>query len=213
MKRIIYLREDGGKTAISLPVTPAEFRVFSGMNIEVVNIHAVGDATIAGLKTMQSIQLECMFPAHKYPFNTSGASTNPYYYTKIIENWVSKRVALRFIVSGTKINVPIFVEEVAYGESDGTNDMYVSLTLRERTVLKQVRVQSKKANSKNPSPAASNEATITYKIKRGDTLSAICRKYYGSASYYPKLAKYNSIKNPNLIYAGDTLKIPPKEKL
>lgn len=50
---------------------------------------------------------------------------------------------------------------------------------------------------------------------RGDTLSIICRRYYGrsTAKYYNALAKYNGIKNPHLIYPGRTLKIPPENVL
>ena len=50
-------------------------------------------------------------------------------------------------------------------------------------------------------------------VQPGDTLSGICRKYYGNANLYPKLAAYNNIKNPDLIYDGSVLKIPPASAL
>ena len=45
-------------------------------------------------------------------------------------------------------------------------------------------------------------------IRKGDTLSAISRKITGHGMYYPQILLFNSIKNPNLIYAGTTLKVP-----
>ena len=45
-------------------------------------------------------------------------------------------------------------------------------------------------------------------IKKGDTLSALSRKFSGKGYYYPQILLFNDIKNPNLIYAGDTLKVP-----
>lgn len=45
---------------------------------------------------------------------------------------------------------------------------------------------------------------IIYTIKRGDTLTQIAKKFNTTVS---ELVKLNHIKNPNLIYAGDTLKI------
>lgn len=45
-------------------------------------------------------------------------------------------------------------------------------------------------------------------IQKGDTLSALSRKFSGRGTYYPQILLFNSIKNPNLIYTGDTLKIP-----
>ena len=44
----------------------------------------------------------------------------------------------------------------------------------------------------------------TYTVKKGDTLSAIAKKY---GTTYQEIAKANGISNPNKIYAGQTLKI------
>ena len=48
------------------------------------------------------------------------------------------------------------------------------------------------------------EKWITYTIQSGDTLTAIGRNYNESVN---DLVAWNNIKNPDLIYAGDTLKI------
>ena len=45
----------------------------------------------------------------------------------------------------------------------------------------------------------------TYKIQSGDTLTAIAKKYNTTVD---ELASLNNIKNKNLIYTGDVLKIP-----
>ncbi len=46
---------------------------------------------------------------------------------------------------------------------------------------------------------------ITYTIRPGDTLSEIAAKYGTS---YQRIALYNGIGNPNLIYAGENIRIP-----
>ena len=57
----------------------------------------------------------------------------------------------------------------------------------------------------DPTPAPAPETTTTsYKIKSGDTLGAIAKKYKTTVA---ALAKQNNIANPNLIYAGSSLKI------
>lgn len=48
---------------------------------------------------------------------------------------------------------------------------------------------------------------ITYKIKKGDTLSSIAKRY-GTTIKAIKEANPDKIKNVNKIYAGDTIKIP-----
>lgn len=45
---------------------------------------------------------------------------------------------------------------------------------------------------------------VVYTVKKGDTLSAIAKKYNTT---YQKIAKDNNIKNPNLIYVGQKLVI------
>ena len=52
------------------------------------------------------------------------------------------------------------------------------------------------------------EGGVSYRIKKGDTLWDISSTYYRNPWLYPKLAKANNIKNPDLIFAGAKLNIP-----
>jgi nucleoid-associated protein YgaU len=49
-----------------------------------------------------------------------------------------------------------------------------------------------------------------YIIQKGDTLSAIAKRYYGKANDYPRIFEANRevIKNPDLIYPGQKIRIP-----
>ena len=49
-----------------------------------------------------------------------------------------------------------------------------------------------------------------YAIQKGDTLSAIAKRYYGNANDYPRIFEANPevIKNPDLIYPGQKIRIP-----
>ena len=49
-----------------------------------------------------------------------------------------------------------------------------------------------------------------YVIQKGDTLSAIARKFLGNASAYPRIFEANRevIKDPDLIYPGQKIRIP-----
>lgn len=64
----------------------------------------------------------------------------------------------------------------------------------------------KKESSPAPTPAP-EQKYISYKIKKGDTLTAIAKKY---GTTIQTLKKLNNIPNVNLIYAGDVIKIPQK---
>ncbi|MGD0586511.1 MAG: LysM peptidoglycan-binding domain-containing protein [Oryzomonas sp.] len=45
-------------------------------------------------------------------------------------------------------------------------------------------------------------------VVKGDTLSGISRRFNGHGSYYPQILLFNDVKNPDLIYAGSTLRVP-----
>ncbi len=49
-----------------------------------------------------------------------------------------------------------------------------------------------------------------YIIKKGDTLSAIAKQFYGKPNDYPRIFEANRevIKDPNLIFPGQKIRIP-----
>jgi nucleoid-associated protein YgaU len=62
-------------------------------------------------------------------------------------------------------------------------------------------------------PETSTPPTITgrtYVVVKGDSLSKIAKREYGDANKWPKIyeANRNIIKNPDLIYPGQELRIP-----
>lgn len=56
-----------------------------------------------------------------------------------------------------------------------------------------------------PRPPEGAADEIIYTVKAGDTLSGIAARY---GTTYETLASYNNIENPNLIYAGQHIRIP-----
>jgi LysM repeat protein len=58
-----------------------------------------------------------------------------------------------------------------------------------------------------PAPSAT-PAPQHYTVQRGDTLSAIAKRFYGHAGEYRKIAAANNIANPDLIHPGQQLVIP-----
>jgi LysM repeat protein len=51
---------------------------------------------------------------------------------------------------------------------------------------------------------------VAYKIRWGDTLWDIAEAFYRNPWLYPRIARYNGIRNPDLIISGTTIRIPPK---
>lgn len=59
-------------------------------------------------------------------------------------------------------------------------------------------------------PSGSGAAIEYYVIVKGDTLSAIAKRFYGDANQYPRIFEANRevIKNPDKIFVGQKIRIP-----
>jgi nucleoid-associated protein YgaU len=81
----------------------------------------------------------------------------------------------------------------------------------EKTVLIAGNVQGVSEVSVDAVTAPQQQAKVEYyTIEGGDTLSAIAKRFLGKASDYPKIFEANRevIKDPNLIYPGQKIRIP-----
>jgi hypothetical protein len=49
-----------------------------------------------------------------------------------------------------------------------------------------------------------------YRIRYGDTLWDIAEAFYRNPWLYPRIARFNNIRNPDLIISGTTIRVPPR---
>jgi LysM repeat protein len=59
-------------------------------------------------------------------------------------------------------------------------------------------------------PAVIPREGAPYKIRWGDTLWDISEAFYRNPWLYPRIARFNNIRNPDLIISGTTIRIPPR---
>jgi LysM repeat protein len=59
-------------------------------------------------------------------------------------------------------------------------------------------------------PATIPRNGVAYRVRWGDTLWDIAEAFYRDPWLYPRIARYNGIRNPDLIVSGTTIRIPPK---
>jgi len=206
MLRKMIFKTDKGEE-VTLPVTPKSYSIRSGMSVQVIDVHELGPYPVPTYPTRDPIQLECFLPSSNRPYCVQ------YTDQAVLLAWFEKKVSdkekMRFIVSGTAVNLPVRLTEIIYGEQDGSNDLYLTLTLHPYVALAAPQVLSATTSTgatRESTPQKS--AATTYTVQAGDTLWGIARRFYGDGMLYAKLAAYNGIKNPNLIFAGQVLKIP-----
>lgn len=128
---------------------------------------------------------------------------------------VVRGTVLRWIVSGTSVNAPVLIEEITQGERDGTNDLYITIAMRQYQRLESPVLALSSGGEETARDAGTGaNSTKTYTVVKGDCMWGIAKKFYGNGSLYPRLAAANpSVKNQNLIYPGQVLTIPPLNEL
>ena len=213
-----------GASALLMPVMPSSYNWTNGKKMETINISQLGDVFRPGGRARFSGSLEFLLPAQRYAFMEAQARPDPQYYLDALDAMAASDEPVRLIITGTDINVLVYIEEVAASERDGTRDRYATVTMREYVDLIAVEAVIASGrdtgNGARPDSAAGADAQTvgegaSYTIVSGDTLSAICRRYYGesTSAYYNALAAFNGISNPHLIYPGTTITIPPRGTL
>ena len=72
--------------------------------------------------------------------------------------------------------------------------------------------QPTKAVASKPSIDPKTESSETYVVQAGDWLSKIAQRYYGDMMAYAEIAEANRniVPNPDLIYPGQSLRIPKR---
>lgn len=216
LRKFIFKNNVTGKEVI-LPVTPEKFIINRGMHVETVNLHTIGDYHIVGGRTLFTCKISGILPKQQYPFVLAGSSLNPYEYIYFFELTSDKKQVCRFAISDTPTIADVYIEDFQYGEQDGTNDVYYTITLRRHMPVQAVQSTGSDTTNAQTTNTRTTPLNITtpkeYTIQRGDTLWSLCKKFYGDPTLYPKLAKANNIPNPDLIYDGNTLIIPDKNSL
>ncbi|MDR3343195.1 MAG: LysM peptidoglycan-binding domain-containing protein [Treponema sp.] len=59
-------------------------------------------------------------------------------------------------------------------------------------------------------PATIPRSGVPYKIRWGDTLWDVSEAFYRNPWLYPRIARFNKIRNPDHIISGTTIRIPPR---
>ena len=214
MERIIILKNTDTGQALTLPVTPRSYPMAAGRAVERLDMAQTGQIALPGLQTLFTGTLEFELPAVSRPYMTAGAVAQPSHYIDQLTAWSRDANVCRSIVPGTDVNIPVLLGPLDYGENDGTNDVTCKLPLYEYRYREEAKVETvTQNNGRTVDPESEPETAGSYTVVKGDSLWAICKKFYGDGTLAYKLATANGIANPNLIYPGQVLTLPDKAAL
>ncbi len=210
----IWLTFDGEKQQILLPVLPETINWSCGSYNESVKISGLGEITIAQNRPAYVFSFSSFFP--KKPFRN--ISTESLIYPSIlcqqILAWKNSEKPVHFMVIGSNINMFCTIEEFNMNENGGDiGTIYYSIKLKEYREIKvrQIKVKNNTASVSDTNTRVDNTVVPkTYTVVKGDCLWNIAKKHLGSGAKWKDIYNLNKdkIKNANLIYPGQVLKMP-----
>ncbi len=215
-RRQLWLTYNGEKEKIQFPVLPETFDVTYGNATKSVDIIGLGEIIILQDRAAIEVSWSCFFPAAKFPGIQVDALTAPATLAKTITGWKHSDKPAHLILTGTDINFYVGIQTFQTTEEGGDPDsIHYKIKLKE---YRDVKVRQVKVDVSTKVATVSSQATRTdnrvqektYTVKSGDCLWNIAKKLLGSGSRYTEIYNLNKdkIKNPNLIYAGQVLRIP-----
>lgn len=212
---------------VLLPVTPSKMSLRVSNQNKTINLINHGEVNILKAPGLTEITFDVLIPQVKYPFAVYPEGfKDATFYLDIFEKLKVNMKPFQFICSRVSpngnllfdTNMTVSLEEYSIDEdSENGLDLIVSVTLKQyrsygtkKVVLAQSNTnQQNKTVKVTTTRASAKTAPKTYTVVRGDTLWAICKKHYGKATkaMTDEIAKKNNIKNPNLIYPGQVIKL------
>lgn len=212
----LSLRQKG---IFKFPVLPEEIKVTYGSNNSKIHVYGVGEVTIIQDSEAANISFSSFFPKTYFSGCNYRNITSPKKaVNKILSMKKSKKPVRLTLTGGMKLSMYVTIEDFVPSEVGGDpGTIQYDIKLKEYRTVKlrkiKVNVKTKKATISTPEARVDpTPSPQTYTVVKGDCLWNIAKKFYGSGAKYTEI--YNANKaviggNPNLIFPGQVLTIPP----
>ncbi|MCL2562419.1 MAG: LysM peptidoglycan-binding domain-containing protein [Oscillospiraceae bacterium] len=206
-----------------MPVTPGRISVrYRGQNRRTALLDG-GELTRLRAGEGAELSFTLMLPRRRYPFaRYDGRFSEP---ERFLERFLAlreRRQPFRFICARispagrllTDTNLRVSLESLELVEcAENGGDLTVQLTLREYREHRAARVVSERHRViiEGPARETDNRPVVpTHTVVRGDTLWGIARRHLGDGRRYREIFELNrdQIRNPNLIFPGQVLRLP-----
>lgn len=223
----IWITELEGKKKIQIPWLPDEIHKRGNKTrFAQYEILDKGEVYVPIGKNLRGYSWESMFPGSGRKGHPAmrGSWTGPKEYISLLDKWKEDGTPLRLLVTGTPINVDVYLEDYDGYFSGGYGDFNYEISFldKEELVLESTAVSTSesKVETKRSDPQES-----TYTIKSGDCLWNIAKAKLGSGSRWKEIYNLNKdviestankyrkgkgSNNGNYIYPGTVIKIPAK---
>lgn len=217
-----------------MPITPSKVKVKINNQNKTLTLINGEEINILKEAKLTDVSFDVILPQVPYPFTNGGAQSADYYLS-LFERLKQSKTPFQWILNRSRPDgVALFYSNLTVGLEDYqiTDDAKEGFDLTVSVKLKQYRAFGTKTVKLTPPPVPSQPAAATvqasprsaesapnntsHTVKSGDCLWNIAKKYLGDGSRYKEIYELNKETiqkhngGPNMIWPGDTLKLPDK---
>lgn len=201
---------------LEFPAAPEKLEVLWDGNWEKAELLGIGEVSRYRARKLKRVRFSGIFPGEDYGFVTAAERKEPSSYVTTLAKMAEGKEPVRLVVSGgaRPFSGLCTVERFDWWTQAGEDgDLFYELELLEYREFGKdavVAVGSSPAGSSGSGKASGKSplAPEVYTVQKGDTLWAIAKRFLGDGGRYREIAEGNGIRNPNLIFPGQKLRIP-----
>lgn len=201
-----YFKKKNGET-LRLAIPLAEIPEIKSVDIQKSRILEKGEVSFFAGRNLDSIKINSFFPSQNYSFCVYSDFPSTQESKNFFVEAMETGEEITFIVTETDINKEYFIKSFESFRKQGRKDLYFNLELIE-AVSPEISYSKEETLKRKTKNTAQNSKK--YIIKKGDTLSRISHKFYGSTKNQELIFNANKevIKNKSILLPGIEVVLP-----
>lgn len=215
----IYLTELENNEMITFPMIPESIETGDATIFLSYDIMRTGKIKIPNGDELETISWEGIFPGESRrnaPYVRTW--TAPETLKETLKRFRQARKKMRLLITETSVNLDVYIVDFQGTYKGGHGDFHYKINFlqaKDLVVLSEDELTEAVNNVSSATEkkrADNREAPSSITVVSGDSLWKLAQKHLGDGSRYGEIYNLNKdvIKNPNLIYPGQVLKLPTK---
>lgn len=216
-------KKTGDDVSLIIPVNPEKISYKGAGRFQEYDIINLGTAKVPNGKDLTYVSWESFFPGdilkeERYVHDYRKAKD----LHNRIESWRTKGTKLKLTITGTPINLFVYIENYEASWEGANGSIYYTIEFSGALDVTVETVKKKKGKTTGNNRTSKNTKAKKYTVKKGDCLWNISKKFYKDATKWRKIYNANksviektakkygrkSSSNGHWIYPGTCLKIP-----
>lgn len=207
LTRKVTMSFNNGEYIFSLYVTPKSIRVTRPQNTKKYISIEGKELNLSAGEGLRRVTINTFLPRSASPYIKNADFYEPDEIIRLIKLWQDSRKPMRLVISGTDINEAFLIEDFSEIFHEGDMDVEIVLTLVQYRFVTALIVSAADSDKLYERDVTASPGYRTHVVRKGDTLWAISKMYYGTPYKWSEIKERNNIADVRKLRIGTVLKV------